>query len=136
MCDPKVTGIMPGFLIGRGQRKQAAQPCQCHQPQPRDTPTQFAQRVLAVVGGIVLLASVNLILHALLIALASIFVITAGTAAVVAVRRHRRRMAVIPAPPPAGPVRTVVTAVTVQVIGQAARSALTARERAESQVRR
>jgi hypothetical protein len=80
--------------------------------------------VLMVVGGIVLLASMNFLLHALLIMLASIFAILAVTAVVVIVRRRRRRQFLIPAPLPAARPRTVVTAVTVKAIGPARRAGL------------
>jgi len=90
------------------------------QPSPFDKATRTAQRVLAVVGGIVLLASVNFLLHALLYALLAVFALVCGAAVVVTVRRRRRLRKVIPAPLPA-PARTMVAGVRVRAIGQANR---------------
>jgi hypothetical protein len=83
------------------------------------TLTEKAQTVLVVVGGIVLLASASLIIHVLLITLAMLFAAVSASAVLVTARRRRlRARLVIPAPlPPAG-VRTMVTGVMVQAIGQ------------------
>ena len=126
MCEPKATGIMPGFLVGRGQRTQAQAECKCHQ-KPARTLTQKAETALVVVGGIVLLASMNWILHALVIALASVLAVLVAAAAVLAVRRSRparSRRALVPAPRQAIAARTTVTSVTVNAIGQGARPVL------------
>jgi DNA segregation ATPase FtsK/SpoIIIE, S-DNA-T family len=72
-----------------------------------------ASGVLMVVGGIVLLASMNFLLHALLVTLASVFAAVSTTAAVVIVRRRRRLRTVIPAPLE-GRYRSAVTSVTVR----------------------
>ena len=143
VCKATTDGVVGRVAARRAQakhdqqvREEAIRSVLGQPAPPRLTATGYAQRCLAVVGGIVLLASVNLILHVLVITLAVLFAAVSCSAAVVTVRRRRKRRPVIPAPLPAGPVRTVVTAVTVQAIGQAGRSALTARERAESQVRR
>ena len=88
---------------------------------PALTPTDYAQRVLIVVGGIVLLASMNFLLHALLCTLAALFVLVCSVAVVVTMRRRRRRRTVVRAPLPA-PARTMVTGVRVRAIGAPARS--------------
>lgn len=53
MCQPKSSGILPGFLIGRGQQTRQAKPCSCEQhQQPRKTATDKGRDFLAWVGGI------------------------------------------------------------------------------------
>jgi hypothetical protein len=46
------------------------------------TPTQYAERVPMVVGGIVLLAAMNWLLHALLYSLAAVFTVVCGCSVV------------------------------------------------------
>jgi hypothetical protein len=119
MCEEKVTGIMPGFLIGRGQTRPPPCDGSCHQPaSARLSPTQYAQRVLAVCGGIVVLASAGAILRGLLIAVAVVLalaVAAAGGWLWHRVRSLRQRQYIVPAPLPA-PARTVVTGVSVRAI--------------------
>src|SRR5258708_36060882 len=89
-----ISGVMPGFLIGRAQK--AAQPCQCHQPAPRRTATQRAQTVLAGGGVVVAMAAANFLEHALLWVLLAVFCGLVVTGA--ALRYRRRARVVIPAP--------------------------------------
>jgi hypothetical protein len=128
MCEQcKVTPAVMGRAAGRKAQREhdakvAADAVRAYAkgsaaPQSRPTPTEYAQRVLMVAGGIVLLASVNFLMHALLYTLAAVFTVLCGVAAVVAVRRRRRRLrTVIPAPLPSAPARTTVTGITVRAL--------------------
>jgi hypothetical protein len=118
MCESKVTGIMPSFLIGRFQRRE--QPCNCHQPAAAQTPTQYAQKVLLTVGGIVILAGMNVILHVALIALVAVLGIAVLGSGWWLTRRVRslRQQTFMPAPLEQAP-WTTVTGVRVQAIDPA-----------------
>jgi hypothetical protein len=125
MCDERMTVV--GRAAGRKAQRQhdakvAADAVRAYQNgsakparQPL-TPTQYAQRVLAVCGGIVGLYAMNFLLHAMLVTLAVLFAGVSATAVVVTVRRRRRTARAIPAPLPAASPRTVVTAVHIQAV--------------------
>ena len=126
MCETK--GFVPKLLVGRGQRKQAPQACQCAQPAPALSLTQYAQRVLIIVAAVVVLAKAAAIVHMLLIGVAVIFGVAVLGAVWLLVRRVRalRQPVIIPAPQPGLeirngitdlPVRTMVTHVNGQAIG-------------------
>jgi hypothetical protein len=127
MCEKcKVTIGSVGAAAGRKAQREhdakvAADALRAyHNGQPARaglTATDYAQRVLMVAGGIVLLASMNFLMHALLVTLAALFAVLCGVAAVVTVRSRRRLRTVIPAPLPAARPRTTVTAVQVRAIG-------------------
>ena len=94
------------------------------QAPPQLTSTQYAQRVLCVVGGIVLLASVDLVVHIVVITvLVAVILALVGGVGVLAYRlgRRNRRTPVLPAPDPelAAVKRITVTAATVRPIGRA-----------------
>lgn len=119
MCDEPRPGFITRQMIDangrRLNRRDARQACKCqHNQAPAETPTQYAQKILITVGGIVLLASAGTILHALLIAVVCIGVgVPAGAAAYVVYRmRRRRRYVVAELPPPAA--RAAVTGVRVR----------------------
>jgi hypothetical protein len=141
VCKTTTSGVVGRAEARRAQaqhdqkiRQEAIQSVLGQSARPRLTPTDYAQRVLAVVGGIVLLASLNFLLHALLATLAVLFAGVSATAVVVAVRRRSRAARAIPAPLPAAPPpRTVVTSVDVRAIGPSpARQGLHAPERART----
>lgn len=121
MCESK----MPGFfarqrIYSQGRRAVArdarnGRPCACHQPAAAKTATDRAQEVLAVVGVVVLMASVSWIMHALAIALSVIFIAPCGVAGYKLKRRLMRCAAAVPAPLPGAP-RTMVTGVTVRAL--------------------
>jgi hypothetical protein len=148
MCEKcTVTPAVIGRAAGRKAQREhdakvaadAVKAFTAGQPQPSqfDKATRTAQKVLAGVGVVVLLASVNFIEHVVLITLAGLFALVCSAAAAVTVRRRRRRRTVIPAPLPAARPRTTVTAVQVRAIGsrqapgarqvQAVQSVITAR---------
>lgn len=141
MCDEKVTHVGRAecrkamAAHDRKIREETIRAMNGQPARPSLTPTEVAQRVLAGVGVVITLAMMNFIVHALLAALASVFIAVAAAAIVVTARRHRRRArTVIPAPIETQP-RTVVTAVHVQAV-EPARQAAPLRHAAESENRR
>jgi hypothetical protein len=128
MCEKcKVTPAVIGRAAGRKAQREhdakvAADALRAYHGQaaaPRLTATQYAERVLMVVGGIVLLASMNFLLHALLISLAVLFAAVSTTAVVVTVRRRKRRLRTVIPAPLEGRYRTAVESVTVRSLPRA-----------------
>jgi hypothetical protein len=127
MCEKcAVTPAVIGRAAGRKAQREhdakvaadAVKAFTAGQPQPSqfDKATRTAQKVLAGVGVVVLLASVNFIEHVVLITLAVVFALVCSAAVTVAVRRRRRLRTTIPAPLPSAPARTTVTGITVRAL--------------------
>src|SRR6266568_1053969 len=100
MCETK--GFVPKLLVGRGQRKQAPQACQCAQPTALSS-VQYAQRALVIVGVIVVLALMKYILIG-----GGVLLLAGGGCWLVRRVRALRQPVLVPAPLPA-PARTAVT---------------------------
>lgn len=130
--SPVCEGKMPGFIsrqaiYAKGRRMAAQQDCHCRQPAPL-TSTQYAQRVLAVVGGVVLLAMAGVIIHVAIVAALGLAAMALLAGAWWTVRRVRglRQPVLIPAPLPGAPARTTVTGVRVRALGPSRAAASTA----------
>lgn len=110
MCKQQATGIMPSFLIGRGQRQPA--PCQCQAAKPTlgqrfDAATHKANKVLIGVGLVALPSVIGLIIHVLVIAVfVTLTLALSGVTIGLLVKQRRRRVAL----PVFAPAPEVVTA--------------------------